>query len=593
MTHALLAELGDVDEPRRLDADVHKDAKIGDVPHRAAHESARFDIGKLDDGLPCQRRGQVLARISSRLYESREDVADGGQARIELFCKLLLIHELGFGRKKIKGFAVSKVARLEAEARKNLFCEPVGLGMNRSVVERRRAAADAQEARALGKGCGAEARHLQKLLPFLEGAVLVPIGDDVLRNAGIDARDMAQQLARRRIEVNAHMVHGGLNGGVEGMRKLRLIDVVLVLPDADGLRVNLDEFGERVLHAACNGNRTSNRYVILRQFLFRQLRGGINGGARLVRDQVMDVFEVMILDEFRSEFLRFEGGGAVADGNQRHMMLLYESQHFLLRRLLRSVALRHLNDAVVEDVACGVHHGQLAARAVAGVESQHHVTGQRRLQKELLEIRAEDVDCLRFGLLCQRCANLALQGGKEQPFVSILHGETQRLGKARRLFVNAPVDGLAVRLMIRLETHFEAALLLAAVDSQHAMGGKRPHRLLVGVVHQEGLAILRLLVELGDDDASLPKFPPHFLTQLRFFHDCFGHDISGARQRLLRRRHALFPVDEIRRHRERVPRCFLLREHRLRQRREASLPGNLRAGAFLLFIRKIEVFELL
>ena len=45
MAHALPAELGDMDQARRLDPDVHEDAEVGDVPYRAAHDGARLDVG--------------------------------------------------------------------------------------------------------------------------------------------------------------------------------------------------------------------------------------------------------------------------------------------------------------------------------------------------------------------------------------------------------------------------------------------------------------------------------------------------------------------------------------------------------------------
>ena len=275
------------------------------------------------------------------------------------------------------------------------------------------------------------------------------------------------------------------------------------------------------------------------------------------------------------------------------MVFLYQSQHLLLGRLLRGVALRYLNDTVVENVTRCVHHSQLAARTITGVQSQYHMTGKRRLQEQLFKVSAEDMNCLRFSAFRQLRTNLALQRWKEQPFIAVRHSEAQRLGKARRLLQNTTIDSLAVCLMIRLEVNLETALLLTSVDGQHAMGRQCTHRLLVIVVHKEGPAILCLFVQLGDDNSRLPQLLAHLLTKCRFLHNRLSHDILGACQCILRCGNTLFLIDEIRRHIKSLPHRFLLGEHRLRQRRETTLPCNLRTGTFLLLVGKVYVLQLL
>ena len=143
--------------------------------------------------------------------------------------------------------------------------------MHGRVVERRRAAVDAQEARAL-RECGrAEARHFEELAASREAAVLVAPGDDVLRRGRRDACDVREECRARRVEIDANVVDGGFNDGIEGANELLLVDVVLVLADADGLRVDLDELGQWILHAACDGDGTANRDVVLGQFFLREL----------------------------------------------------------------------------------------------------------------------------------------------------------------------------------------------------------------------------------------------------------------------------------------------------------------------------------
>ena len=67
------------------------------------------------------------------------------------------------------------------------------------------------------------------------------------------------------------MVDGGFHDGVERGGKLLLIHIVLVLADADGLRVDLHELGEGILHAPSDGDGAANRHVVFGKLLFREL----------------------------------------------------------------------------------------------------------------------------------------------------------------------------------------------------------------------------------------------------------------------------------------------------------------------------------
>ena len=115
---------------------------------------------------------------------------------------------------------------------------------------------DAQETCTLCKGGWAETRNFEQLAAILETAVFIAVGDDIFCRGGIDACDMAQQCRRGSVQINAYMVDGRFNRSIECAGKFSLIDIMLILSDADGLRVNLDEFSQGILYAPGNGNRT-------------------------------------------------------------------------------------------------------------------------------------------------------------------------------------------------------------------------------------------------------------------------------------------------------------------------------------------------
>ena len=95
--------------------------------------------------------------------------------------------------------------------------------------------------------------------------MLGAVGDDAFGGRGAHARHVREQLHGGAVEVHAHGVHAVFDGVVEGPAQSGRRHVVLVLAHADGLRVNLDELGERVLQAARNGDGAAHGHVVVGQ----------------------------------------------------------------------------------------------------------------------------------------------------------------------------------------------------------------------------------------------------------------------------------------------------------------------------------------
>ena len=60
-----------------------------------------------------------------------------------------------------------------------------------------------------------------------------------------------------------------------------LIEIVLILADADRLGLDAHELGERILQAARDRDRSAQRHVEIGKLLRRELRRRIDGGAGL------------------------------------------------------------------------------------------------------------------------------------------------------------------------------------------------------------------------------------------------------------------------------------------------------------------------
>jgi hypothetical protein len=79
------------------------------------------------------------------------------------------------------------------------------------------------------------------------------VHDVAASQSGIQAGDAGEQRRRGGIDIDADGVDAILDHRIQTPRQLGLRNVVLVLADADGFGVDLDQFGQRVLQAA--GNR--------------------------------------------------------------------------------------------------------------------------------------------------------------------------------------------------------------------------------------------------------------------------------------------------------------------------------------------------
>src|SRR5262249_60359809 len=111
---------------------------------------------------------------------------------------------------------------------------------------------------------GAETRHVEELAPRAKETALLALIDDRRRQSLADARDVSQERRRSGVQVDAHLIDARLDDLIETAFQAVRRDVVLVLPDADGLRIDLDELGERVLKASPDAGPSAPRDVEVR-----------------------------------------------------------------------------------------------------------------------------------------------------------------------------------------------------------------------------------------------------------------------------------------------------------------------------------------
>ena len=418
-----------MEQPRLFQSDVDECAEVRDVAHGSAHDRADGEVGELDDILPHQRRGQILARVAPGACNRLQNVGDGRDARVQFFRQCLWAGVGGFLGERRQLCAVTEIALCCAKFGEDAAGKRVGLGVDRRAVERRFPVMDAQESRALGKCRITETRHIVQSTAGFETAMLVAVGDDVLGNRGIDARNTAEECGGGGVEIYADMVDGVLDGCIERFLQFLLADVMLILSDTDRLWVDLNELCQRILHAARDGDCAANRHIVVRQLFLGECGGGVDRCACLVRDEIVYVLPLIRADQCRNELLRLIGCRAVADGNERDVVFCHELLHCLSSCRARTVALCHLNDAARANISCRVNDRHLASCAVAGVEPEYRMPCKRGLQEQLAQIMSKDTDRLFLRLCRQVGAQFAFQCRNEETLVAVLHGGAQLFGE--------------------------------------------------------------------------------------------------------------------------------------------------------------------
>ena len=189
--------------------------------------------------------------------------------------------------------------------------------------------------------------------------------------------------------------------------------------------------------------------------------------------------------------------------------------------------------------------------------------------------------------LRQLGAQFPLQGRPDQPVVGVVAGGAQEsLGRA--LPRNDPSGQQTLRLfLVRFQGHLQEAFLFAPVDRQ----GLMTRHLRVGLVEfvigaVDGILFLRSPRAHGD--AALQVFLQRFAV-VRIVGFDFRDDVRRASEGVFDRLHAFLRVHVLRG--QSLGRVLALQQDLEGQRFQPLFLRDGRAGAFLLLIRPVQVFQ--
>ena len=97
--------------------------------------------------------------------------------------------------------------------------------------------------------------------------MLVTKFDDLQSGPLVDTRHITQQRPGGGIQIHTDPVHTAFNHRFQRLMEMALVHVMLILADADRLRIELNKFRQGVLQTTGDGDGPSYRQVQIREFL--------------------------------------------------------------------------------------------------------------------------------------------------------------------------------------------------------------------------------------------------------------------------------------------------------------------------------------
>jgi hypothetical protein len=289
-----VGELADMNEPRVLQTDIDKGAEVDHVENGPLEFHSGGQILEFENAFLENRFGKIVSRITLGAAQSLDDIPQ----REFTDCQFLgEFSQVGRGELLVDFRETVSVAN---DVWRKLELGEQGSGgliafwVHPGPVKRVGRVKNLQESSGLRERGRADALNLRQLTAIAEWTFFLPVIDDPPRGELIEARDVSEQRHARGIQVDSNKIDATGDDRLEGFLELLGIDIVLVEPDTDVLRLDLDQFRQRVLEPAADRDGRTERRVEFGQFLTANLAGRVDAGPCFVDDHVGELCQEMI-----------------------------------------------------------------------------------------------------------------------------------------------------------------------------------------------------------------------------------------------------------------------------------------------------------
>jgi len=203
---------------------------------------------------------------------------------------------------------------------------------------------DTEKPGRLLKGFRAQAGHLIQGSPAAEGAVPVTAFDNIPGRCRPEAGDICKEFLAGGIQLHTDLIDTAHHRIIQTLFQPALIHIVLVLSHADGLGIDFDQLGKRIHEPPPDGDGAADRDILVREFLSRGFRCGIDRGAAFVYHDNRDGFGQF---ELAHKGFRLPAGGAVSDGDGLDPAFFDQRRYDLFRFFEHFLRLADINGRIV------------------------------------------------------------------------------------------------------------------------------------------------------------------------------------------------------------------------------------------------------
>ncbi len=390
-----VGQLGDVHQPVLVHADIDERAEGGDVGDDALQLHAGCQVLETLDALGEARGAERGPGIARGLLQLQQNVAHGRQAEA-------LVDEIGGIERLERAAVASQRAQVAAAGRHDPPGERIGLGVHGGAIEGLVAFADPQEPGAQLERLVAQACHLHQLAAAPERAFGVAMQDDRFGQCRTNARDPREQGRGCRVQLDPHRVDRILHDRIQAACQTGLVDVVLILADADAPGLDLHQLGQRVLQAARDRDRTAQRDVDVRHLRGRDGRRRIDRSAGLAHHHLGGRRCRQLGQGRGDQPIGLAARRAIADRDQLDAVGLDQAGQLACGAGGIVAGLERIDRGGLQQLAGGIDHGDLDAGAHARIEPHGGARAGRCRQQQVLEIAGEHADRLLLGALAQQ-----------------------------------------------------------------------------------------------------------------------------------------------------------------------------------------------
>ena len=255
---------------------------------------------------------------------------------------------------------------------------------------------------------------------------------------------------------------------------------MLVLPHADGLRIDLYQLSQGILEAASDGDRTTQRDVHVWELIRGKLGCGVDRSTRLRdhdRSWALAAGLLQHVGDLVGQLFRLTGSGAVADSHKVHRVLRTQrgqSVYCLAPLVLR---LMRIDNCGIKNLAGGINYSALHAVSIARVQSNRGALTRRCRQQDVAQVGSKDLERALLRDFFEAHAHIKARRDVELRAPAPVHGVGKPLGilnrKIKTLGNHALIDFVFTGIQVELEN----ALVLTAQQRQDAVRGQLVERL--------------------------------------------------------------------------------------------------------------------